>query len=542
MDATQQNDDGHDHQIPTNQGILAALSAKADLEEPNKDIRDCLRAYRLDASEKAQKSAFNKFNKDTLVKTMLFLNVNNVKNWNKALKPNIAKELICRIQNLLLDDCGICGCKFATSLDEPLLLQCEVCGQNIHNECLQKLLGESYHENLTPEEVKLLFNPLGLQGFHYLCTSCSKATIPIDPLKQKENFDNPDATAKSQNDIDLQNNTPSTTNRISLESANSNLCNDLLNEGNGNSWRGRTDLCSLFLQGKCQHGISGKNCEHFHPHICNRYRKNGAHPKYGCKLGNACKDYHPNICPSSMKSHTCYNANCTYKWHLPRTRRIVPSTFRGDSHARSYGGHRDPYHRRKEQSQRSYDKNFNYYNRVYTSKNANYNARNYAPNYTSSRNCEKGEYYSGTGDFRGGGMSSGQGRHTRALDEHHTFNNINNSFLGNLVQESVSEKVKAAFQQLNIAGQIQKELTKLQLPILNQDTLEQNQQSHYQGPQSSIRPEHQHVFQQDQMNQSNNVQETLFKPSQTPMTIHSQFPGYQHQMPVFQSQQNQQHY
>ena len=36
---------------PTNEEILAALCAKADLEEENKDTRDCLRAYKVLASE-----------------------------------------------------------------------------------------------------------------------------------------------------------------------------------------------------------------------------------------------------------------------------------------------------------------------------------------------------------------------------------------------------------------------------------------------------------------------------------------------------------
>ena len=169
---------------PTNEEILATLCTKADLEEENKDIRDCLRAYKLLASEKACKTALNKFSKDTLIKTLIFLKAPE-KNWSAFVKSIILNELVCRIQNLLLDNCGLCGNKFATYLDEPLLLPCELCGQNIHRLCLINLLGAKYHEDITPAEVKLLLNPFQLKNFHYLCSSCSSTTIPTETLNSE---------------------------------------------------------------------------------------------------------------------------------------------------------------------------------------------------------------------------------------------------------------------------------------------------------------------------------------------------------------------
>ena len=81
------------------------------------------------------------------------------------------------MQNLLIDNCGQCGLDFATSVEEPLLLKCELCGQNMHNKCLRKILGEKYCEEITSEQVKSLLNPFGLKGFHYMCSSCSKANL-----------------------------------------------------------------------------------------------------------------------------------------------------------------------------------------------------------------------------------------------------------------------------------------------------------------------------------------------------------------------------
>ena len=152
------------------------------------EVRDCLRAYRLEAQLKSHKIAFNKFTKDVLIKSLTFLNsAPEGKSWNSLLKQDIANELICRIQNLLLDNCSICGVAFATKLDEKPLLECELCGQNIHMPCLRNILGENYHENITKEEVLHIINPLGMNGVHYLCSSCSNSTIPCSTSHSPEN-------------------------------------------------------------------------------------------------------------------------------------------------------------------------------------------------------------------------------------------------------------------------------------------------------------------------------------------------------------------
>ena len=152
--------------------------------EENREVRDCLRAYKYNDNIKAHKAALNKFSKDVLIKTLAFLKVTG-KNWNDFLKPHIVTEVICRIQNLFLNTCNICGFDFATGLEEKLLLQCELCGQNFHEPCLEKLLGEKYHDNLTREEVLTLINPLQLLGFHYLCSSCTETTIPLEQHSKK---------------------------------------------------------------------------------------------------------------------------------------------------------------------------------------------------------------------------------------------------------------------------------------------------------------------------------------------------------------------
>ena len=170
------------HEQQTNQlnsNILADLAVKADIDD-NKEVRDCLRAYKLNSQTKTLEASFKKFNKGVLIKTLIFLNVkNDISNYNRG---KVVTELICRIQNLLLDECGMCGEQYATAMDEKLLLQCKLCGQNAHLKCLKTLLGEKFHDDLTSDCVSNLINPLKLDGLHYLCGSCSSSTIPSQDI------------------------------------------------------------------------------------------------------------------------------------------------------------------------------------------------------------------------------------------------------------------------------------------------------------------------------------------------------------------------
>ena len=322
--------------LQTNKDILASLCTKADLDG-NQEVKACLRAYNITASLRSLKTNLNKFTKDALLKTLMFLHLQSEgTQWKNLLKHDVVNEVICRIQNLLCDTCGICGIEFATKLEEKLLLKCKLCGQNTHLPCLQKILGTKYHDDITSEEVLRVINPLGLQGLHYLCLSCSDSTIPKTTLPNSKNNGSPDdvtqktiGTNTRQRDdeensshvVDNVDNNKTVDNPIGSVDKNGCKSSDALEK----TWRERNDLCKLFLAGKCPNGISGKNCQEFHPRVCNRYRKNGSHTKYGCGLGNACKFFHPNICPNSMKSRTCYNSECSHRWHLPKTKRIAPA-------------------------------------------------------------------------------------------------------------------------------------------------------------------------------------------------------------------------
>ena len=462
-----------------NNNILADLIVKADADENSKEVRDCLRAYKLGNHTKTLEAAFNKFKRAPLIKTLGFLNIKHDK-MEKYKKQEIITELICRIENLLLDKCGMCGNQFATALNEKLLLQCKLCGQNAHLECLKELLGESYHSDLTHEDVSRLINPLGLDGLHYLCDSCSNSTIPSESGLN--------AGSKSQNAEDssvIADGTNQQTDRTSDNAAV--LKNAVVHEENNKPWRDRSDLCALFLQSKCPHGITGKQCENFHPRVCNQYRKNGNHPKYGCRKGNACNYYHPDICPNSMKSHTCLNHKCVYRWHLPHTIRVQNTRSR-HSHNMQYPNNFKKYSNHQVNTRGRY-RNSNHQNWKEQGHIPKRNFNNFNSNNNSNSNNVVYDVFN-TNDFpllgsapqREGGRLGGDNRHNfsrpypnngscyventdRSNDNNHSF-----PFLEQKLQESIAQQVQAAFQQINLPNQIQQELYKLHQGHSNKDT------------------------------------------------------------------------
>ena len=463
---------------------------KADIDD-NKEVRDCLRAYKLNSQTKTLEASFKKFNKGVLIKTLIFLNVkNDISNYNRG---KVVTELICRIQNLLLDECGMCGEQYATAMDEKLLLQCKLCGQNAHLKCLKTLLGEKFHDDLTSDCVSNLINPLKLDGLHYLCGSCSSSTIPSQDIGESHitkklstvNLDNEEQSG--QHDKGLKNSPAHGDNDNSLHEGLGDLAT---HEEKDKPWRDRTDLCTLFLQAKCPHGITGKQCKNFHPHVCNRYRKNGNHHKYGCSKGNACTFYHPNICPNSLKSHRCLNNECGYRWHLPRTIRVANTQSRylksrhysnnysnNDRHynpGRVHGSYPKWNSNNSNRQKYDYSKRTNYNNGYdndiaysnFTPLKSSYQAGAYQKGHSSG-----GDNWGSPAelDSRSRGCSTiggGDNRHNRTQLDSNTdnttgrFNNNFSPFLAQQLQVSIAQQVQAAFQHYNIPKQIQQELSK----------------------------------------------------------------------------------
>ena len=105
----------------------------------------------------------NKCDKNRPVCTARFLDLVGQKKYQKIAAVH---HLICRIQNLLNDECGICSGNYCNMKDDLPLLTCTVCGQGAHNDCISQLV-EVAQENISlvgPDEERKKINPCNLPG------------------------------------------------------------------------------------------------------------------------------------------------------------------------------------------------------------------------------------------------------------------------------------------------------------------------------------------------------------------------------------------
>lgn len=82
-------------------------------------------------------------------------------------------------------------------------------------------------------------------------------------------------------------------------------------------------ICALYVEGKCPHGLRGRNCVFEHPKKCRYYCSHGTEYPNGCRRGKKCWFFHPRLCENSVKMKVCLNKNCTLI-HMMGTRRREP--------------------------------------------------------------------------------------------------------------------------------------------------------------------------------------------------------------------------
>ena len=315
----------------SNEDILAKLCTDAAVKSV--EIRDCLRAYKLQDNTKQLKCNFNQFRKPVIVETLKFLNVTN-RNWNNYVKESCVHELICRIQNLLIDKCQFCELNYATGVKEVLLLQCCLCGQNVHDVCLKKLLGEHYSSIMTAEDVKKVMNPLNIKTLNFMCTRCSIDTLPQESDGLKKSI-----TSKSTDLNDLSNDSPSKNTDAGIINSSSLLSDTPQLSGSKKQVHekdadetavDKSKLCRFYAKGICKFGKSGEFCNFNHPVYCKPLLNYGLSSEKGCNKGKDCLHFHPKMCHSSLTRHECYKEKCPY-FHIKGTRRIrAKSRFSND--------------------------------------------------------------------------------------------------------------------------------------------------------------------------------------------------------------------
>ena len=80
------------------------LMAELCMHAPSDDVKFCLRNYEYGKSLQALRNHFEKVKRESLCETAFYLKLPNADKTNKAL----AHLIVCRIQNLLPDNCSLC--------------------------------------------------------------------------------------------------------------------------------------------------------------------------------------------------------------------------------------------------------------------------------------------------------------------------------------------------------------------------------------------------------------------------------------------------
>ena len=157
------------------------LIAELCIHAPSDSVKFCLRNYEYGKSLQALHSRFEKVKRDALCETARYLKLPNVEKTNKAL----AHLIVCRIQNLLPDNCSLCTERYRVSNSEPAFLDCAICGQGVHKQCWLNIANialspEEVPTKSTAKEFERLWNPLRLPGIFYICSACQPTTIPSE--------------------------------------------------------------------------------------------------------------------------------------------------------------------------------------------------------------------------------------------------------------------------------------------------------------------------------------------------------------------------
>lgn len=348
----------------------ATIIAELAVNAPTDAVRNCIRIYDCKETLRNIEKKMNSISKPTIVETLKYLQCPNM---DKYIKERCIHELVCRIQNLLPDECKICNSKYTVKLDETPILVCVICGQGCHNDCILPLLNLTNDEytNMTQEDIQKTINPLEIPGFFYICPPCQIETVPsketglskkagkskkaknvtisVQENKAKQNDTESENQANKSDDESSTNDTdsdPSDSDNDSDddEAISSSTSSDNSEEENASQKSKKkkkltkkstkskkpTDktpdkkpTCRFYRKGNCRHGTSGHtngDCAYDHPKPCKKLLANGNRGPKGCQAGKECKFFHPRMCQDSLKHRICLNQNCTYR-HVSNTKR-----------------------------------------------------------------------------------------------------------------------------------------------------------------------------------------------------------------------------
>lgn len=349
------------------------LIAELCLGAPSEAVKFCLRNYNYSNSLTQIEKDFDREKAQTLRDTAQYLKI---PNYELKTKKPLAHLIICRIQNLLPENCSLCDERYRIKLDETPLLECAICGQGVHKQCWSELARAMRDANdpikLDADSFKAIYNPLNLPGLYFICKVCEDSTIPNDANgNSKRKAKGASQKGKQSNQIEVETISESPGNKDGEENDNQIPEIEITDEeqsiqGNSDNLEKESETanledqdgsvrnaeheakvdtehdtqadatkiscegskkspatCHFFKKGNCKHGLKGKDCNFTHPKVCMKYTQHGSRQPRGCNLGKACNDYHPKMCISSLRKGECFSQDCRFS-HVKGTKRLPP--------------------------------------------------------------------------------------------------------------------------------------------------------------------------------------------------------------------------
>ena len=345
-------DDSH-NQVMNKEGETEDLIAELCMNAPHDSVKFCIRNYQHDKTLAQLEKDFELEKRDTLLATAEYLKAENYESKNK--KP-LAHLIICRIQNLLPDNCTQCNERYRIELNETPLLECAICGQGVHRECWIHLASAVSNELISASDIdkvcfKKLYNPLNLPNIYYICEICKEATIPnvedgnkkrkkpkvtgnetanatahaTLPTSSTNSFTEDSVDSHDRTDLQISNDSAPTKADLSKLDNDSEIYKSTHRDNNPDSNKKSLITCRFFKSVNCKHDMKGNGCKFTHPKVCMKYTQHGTRQPRGCKLGNRCKDFHPVMCISSLRKGECFSQSCKFN-HVKGTKRHPPTT------------------------------------------------------------------------------------------------------------------------------------------------------------------------------------------------------------------------
>lgn len=346
------------------------LTAELCINCEDSEVKQVIQKYQYgqsigDIESKMKKGACS--NLPHLTKTLKFLNNSAINDPIPKKKDDIVHDIVCRMQNLLPDDCAFCKTRYKLEFMEKPILQCSKCCQSAHKPCIIKLIQEKTHQtidtdsDISQEEVLNIINPLSFPGLYYLCKACEVEHIATnvnttlateDPAdvnsEQTDNTQNvsssvtesggESAITTEQSPVPSPTDeppAPSPTDEPSAPSPTDDTTNtnSSASHTNDNKTIEKKDItCRFFKKGTCRHGAKGEECKFTHPELCKKFTQHGTRQPRGCNKGSHCKYLHPQMCMNSLRKGICLSQSCRYRHIKGTTRHKADGETNAPSH------------------------------------------------------------------------------------------------------------------------------------------------------------------------------------------------------------------